>query len=143
MFLRRLISRLLAAAVALTVVGGGVRAGDEICDEAGKRDAEMKGGASAVDSAAAGNPAVVLLYNYTFCPREIRVKTGATLRFLNVDRRTSHSVWFKAAGKAESERFFPGDHVDVVVDLPPGTHEVLCGPHWEHQAMRANVVVEP
>ena len=140
---RLVTSRLLAAAVALAFAGGGVRAGDDIRDEAGKRFTEMKGAALASGDPAASDPAVVLLYNYTFCPREIRVKTGATLRFLNVDRRTSHSVWFKAAGKAESERFFPGEHVDVVIDLPPGTHDVLCGPHWEHQAMRAIVVVEP
>lgn len=133
---RLLASRLLAAA--LVLMCGGVRAGDDICDEAGKRFAEVKGG-----SPVSGEPAVVLLYNYTFCPRDLRVKAGSTLRFVNVDRRTSHSVWFRDAGRAESERFFPGEHVDVVIDLPPGSHEVLCGPHWEHQAMRGRVTVEP
>ena len=108
------------------------------CAAAEKRYREITGQPSAE-----AKPPVVLLFNYAFCPAEVSVTRGSTLRFINVDKRTSHSVWFKAAGKAESERFFGGEHVDMTIDLPPGTHEVLCGPHWEHQNMRAMVRVTP
>ena len=108
------------------------------CAAAEKRYREITG----QPSAEAKLP-VVLLFNYAFCPAEVSVKKGSTLRFFNVDKRTSHSVWFKAAGKAESERFFGGEHVDMILDLPPGQHEVLCGPHWEHQNMRGTVHVTP
>lgn len=108
------------------------------CAAAEKRYREITGQPSAE-----ARPPVVLLFNYAFCPAEVSVKTGTILRFFNADKRTSHSVWFKAAGRAESERFFGGEHVDVTIDLPPGQHEVLCGPHWEHQNMRAMVSVTP
>jgi plastocyanin len=135
-FLLATLSAIALCTVALR--GGGVRAQDDVCAQAEARYVELKGAPSA-----GANPPVVLLYNYTFCPRELRAKAGSVIRFVNVDKRTSHSVWFKAAGKAESERFFPGEHADVTLDLASGPHEVLCGPHWEHQNMRGHVVVTP
>jgi plastocyanin len=63
------------------------------------------------------------------------VKQGATVRWINVDRRTSHSVWFKEAGRGESERAFPEELVEMTIDLPPGEHPYLCGPHWEREGM--------
>ena len=71
------------------------------------------------------------------------VKKGTTVRWVNVEKRTSHSVWFKAAGKAESDRLFPEEHVEVTFDLPPGEYPYLCGPHWEKEDMRGTVTVIP
>lgn len=107
-----------------------------ICAEAAQRYRA----ASGRDAAAEAQP-VVLMFNYRFCPETLTVKRGVTVRFINVDRRTSHSVWLKKAGKPESDRLFSGEHVDVVMDMPAGAHEVLCGPHWEHQQMVGTVIV--
>ena len=83
---------------------------------------------------------VVKLYKYTFCPRNVTVKVGTTVRWVIVDKRTSHSVWLKAAGKAESERFFPEEHWEFPF-LAPGEYPYLCGPHWEQENMRGYVKV--
>ena len=110
----------------------------ENCDEAAKRFEELHG-----RSAASEQPAVVLMYKHTFCPVQLTVRHGAAVRFLNVDRRTSHSFWFKEAGRTESERFFPGEGTSMVIDLPPGEHTYLCGPHWEHEGMVGKLTVVP
>lgn len=107
-----------------------------ICAEAAQRYRA----ASGRDAAAEARP-VVLMFNYHFCPETVSVKRGATVRFINVDRRTSHSVWLKNAGRPESDRLFSSEHVDVLMDMAAGSHEVLCGPHWEHQHMRGMVIV--
>lgn len=127
--------------LALLVAACGLARADnaaENCAKAEERYREITGAPSA-----GANPPVVLLFNYAFCPVEVSAKKGTVLRFFNADKRTSHSVWFKAAGKEESERFFGGEHLDVTLDLEPGRHEVLCGPHWEHQNMRGVVVITP
>lgn len=85
----------------------------------------------------------VLMYKHTFCPPQITVRQGTKIRFLNIDRRTSHSYWFKDAGKPESERFFGGESVEMVVDLPPGEHTYLCGPHWQQDGMIGKMIVVP
>jgi plastocyanin len=110
----------------------------EICVEAEARYVQVFGKASSL-----AEIPVVTMYKHTFCPTEIAVKAGATLRFVNVDRRTSHSVWFKAAGREESARLFGEEHVDMVMDLPPGTHDYLCGPHWQQEGMIGKVIVRP
>jgi len=90
----------------------------------------------------AADPPVVLMYNYRFCPADFAARRGARVRFVNVDKRTSHSVWLRAAGRPESERVFSGDHVEVTLDdLSAGEHEVLCGPHWEREGMVGRLTV--
>ncbi len=83
---------------------------------------------------------VVKLYKYTFCPRNVTVKAGTTVRWVIVDKRTNHSVWLKDAGKAESERFFPDEQWEFPF-LSPGEYPYLCGPHWEQENMRGYVKV--
>lgn len=84
----------------------------------------------------------VLMYKYRFCPADVTVKAGERLRYVNVDKRTSHSVWLKAAGQAESERVFHEGVIEVDTRLPAGEHEVLCGPHWETDKMVGKITVE-
>lgn len=84
---------------------------------------------------------VVLMYRSTFCPLHVTVKQGDLLRWINVDRRTSHSVWFKDAGREESDRIFPEEAIDMTVDLPPGDYPYLCGPHWERENMIGRMTV--
>ena len=106
------------------------------CAEAEARYVQMAGRASADEPFT-----VVLMYRSTFCPVEITVKRGEEVRWINVENRTSHSVWFKDAGLPESERVFPGESVDMTVDLPAGEHTYLCGPHWERQNMIGRLTV--
>lgn len=87
-------------------------------------------------------PGVVLVkvYKYNFCPVNLTVKKGTRVRWLNIDKRTSHSVWMKDAGIKESERFFPEEMFEFTFQ-DSGPYPYLCGPHWETQKMRGFVRV--
>jgi len=108
-----------------------------ICEKAGKIyesfDAEYKAKAGEVP---------VLMYKYTFCPTPLTVKAGATVRWINVEKRTSHSVWLKEAGVKESERLFP-EESHTFTFTKPGEYPYLCGPHWEKEGMKGTVTVVP
>ncbi len=85
---------------------------------------------------------VVKLHKKTFCPPNIEVKAGTTVRWVNVDKRTSHSVWLRASGVKESERLFSEE--DWKFTFPkPGEFPYLCGPHWKDDDMRGSVTVVP
>ena len=86
---------------------------------------------------------VVLMHKYTFCPPDLQIKKGAKIRWVNVDKRTSHSVWFKEAGKEESDRLFSEEKVEMTFDLPPGTYPYICGPHGGQQGMRGTLTIVP
>jgi plastocyanin len=109
-----------------------------MCAEAAERYREQTGRVL-VDE----NPPVIVMYKTAFCPVTVTAKAGNTVRFVNLDRRTSHSWWFKAAGRPESERVFGGESAELTLDLPPGEHEYLCGPHWEADHMVGRIVVTP
>ncbi len=85
---------------------------------------------------------IVKLYKYNFCPANVTVKPGTTVRWINVDKRTSHSVWLKDAKIDESERFFPEETWEYTFDNP-GQYPYLCGPHWKDEGMRGFVKVQP
>lgn len=133
----------VAAGVTLVLAAHAVRATTPaeqaaVCTEAAERFRDQYGKAVSTE-----DPPVVLMFKHTFCPPDITVKQGGKIRFLNIDRRTSHSFWFKDAGQAESERYFSGEGTTMTMDLPPGTHTYLCGPHWEHQGMLGRVTIVP
>jgi len=109
----------------------------ERCEEAAAAYRALTG----KDAAAEPTP-TVLMYKYRFCPPTIQVKRGASVRYINVDKRTSHSVWLKDDGREESERVFQEGVVEVsTVGLADGEHSVLCGPHWERDGMKAKIIV--
>ena len=108
----------------------------EICAEAEGRYRQIFGKAPSEEPFV-----VVLMYRDNFCPQHVSVKQGTTLRWVNVDRRTSHSVWFKESGRAESDRAFPEELVEMTVDWPPGEYPYLCGPHWEREGMVGRLTV--
>ncbi len=87
---------------------------------------------------------VVKMYKYTFCPPQVTIKQGESVRWVNVDKRTSHSVWFRDEGKPESDRIFPDpeEKVEMKFDLPPGEYPYLCGPHWQSDGMVGKVIVK-
>lgn len=105
------------------------------CAEADKRYNDVMG-----DIKADPNVVTVKLYKYTFCPPNIKIKKGTTVRWVNVDKRTSHSVWLKQAGEAESERFFPEELWSYTFN-DAGKFPYLCGPHWDQEKMYGHVTV--
>lgn len=105
-----------------------------LCTEAETRYVEMFGG----PSAEAEGVVVVKMYKYNFCPAELTVPVGTTVRWANVDKRTSHSV--KVPGEPESDRAFPEEAVEFTF-LTEGDQDYLCGPHWETQKMIGMVTV--
>ena len=110
---------------------------DALCAEAAGRYRDI------FSREAASEPvATVLMYKYRCCPAEVRIRAGDRLRYVNVDRRTSHSVWLKDAGQAESERVFSEGIIDIDTRLPVGEHAVLCGPHWQSDHMVGKIIVE-
>ena len=109
----------------------------QICAEAEERFVAFFGYPSAEEEGVT----VVTMYKYNFCPAEITVPVGTTVRWVNVDKRTSHSVLSSDAGMPESDRAFPEEFVEFTF-LEPGAAETLCGPHWERQKMIGMVTVE-
>lgn len=109
----------------------------EICAEAEARYREIHGKASKDEAVK-----IVLMFKDTFCPIAITVSQGDTVRWVNLDKRTSHSVWFRDAGKPESDRLFSGEVVEMKFDFPPGNYPYLCGPHWESAGMIGTVTVK-
>ena len=84
----------------------------------------------------------VLMYKYRFCPPNVTVKTGTIVRWVNVDKRTSHSVWLKDAGQPESPRMFNLEFYEFPF-AAPGKYPYLCGPHWDQEKMVGHVTVTP
>jgi len=137
-----MIGKLVVSALALGLIVGATSpsfAGGEsekICAEAQKRydgmDAEYK---------AKPGETPILMYKYNFCPKTMTVKKGTVVRWINVDKRTSHSVWLKEKGDKESERFFPDESWIMIAD-EPGSYPYLCGPHWQQEGMKGTLVVK-
>jgi len=72
----------------------------------------------------------VTIQDYKFRPSEVRIHAGDTVKWINREKRTSHSVLFPADNGLESERMFPQEFWQRTFDKP-GTYEYTCGPHPE------------
>lgn len=90
--------------------------------------AAWAGAARAAESS--GVVVEVQMLNEKFVPDVLRVKPGTTVRWVNAEKRTSHSVHFAAEGLAESERMFPGESWQRRFDRA-GSYPYVCGPHPE------------
>lgn len=106
----------------------------DLCAEAEERYVDLIG----APSADAEGVAVVKMYKYNFCPAELTVPVGTTVRWVNVDKRTSHSVI--VPNEPESDRAFPEEVIEFTF-LTEGDQKYLCGPHWETQEMIGMVTV--
>lgn len=80
----------------------------------------------------------IRIQDYRFVPAEIRIRAGDTVKWINVEKRTSHSVLFLGEGGFESDRFFPDESWQRTFSKP-GTYSYRCGPHEE---MKGHVLVE-
>ena len=80
----------------------------------------------------------VTIQDYKFAPAEVRIKAGDTVKWTNMEKRTSHSVLFPAENGLESERLFPGESWKRTF-AAPGSYAYRCGPHEE---MKGSVRVE-
>ena len=134
--LRHVVLTSILAGIAGSALAGGE--GDDkiaaICAEAEERYVELIGNPSSEEEGVT----VVTMYKYNFCPAEITVPVGTTVRWVNVDKRTSHSVIVK--GEPESDRAFPEESLEFTF-MVPGEQDYLCGPHWETQKMIGMVTV--
>jgi len=79
----------------------------------------------------------VSIVNYTFMPQEVSIRVGDTVKWVNREKRTSHSVLFPQEGGRESERLFPEESWQRQF-TQPGQYPYHCGPHPE---MKGFVVV--
>ncbi len=82
--------------------------------------------------------AEIAIASYRFEPAEVRIKAGDSVRWINREKRTSHSVVFPQEGGRESERLFPDESWERRFS-EPGRYPYTCGPHPE---MKGVVVVE-
>lgn len=108
-----------------------------ICAEAEERYVELFGHPSSDEEGVT----IVTMYKYKFCPEQITVPAGTTIRWVNVDKRTSHSVILRGTDVPESDRLFPEEVFEFTFSIP-GPQDILCGPHWETQKMFGMVTVE-
>jgi plastocyanin len=108
-----------------------------ICEKAARRYEKIFG-----HSPASEKIRTVIMYKYTFCPQQVTIRQGESVRWVNVDY-TSHSTWFRQAGKPESERLFRKESSVMKFDLPPGEYPYLGSPHWQSDDMRGKVIVIP
>ena len=90
-------------------------------------------------AAARAQAVEVRMQGEKFLPAEIEVQVGTTVRWINAEKRTSHSVIFAAEGLPETERLFPGESWQRTFDKP-GRYPYVCGPHPD---MKGVVIVVP
>lgn len=79
----------------------------------------------------------VIIVNMKFEPARIEVKAGTTVRWVNKEKRSNHTVFFEKEGLAESDRLFPGESFERKFDSL-GVYPYICGPHPH---MTAEIVV--
>lgn len=75
---------------------------------------------------------------FQFQPAEVTIKQGATVHWVNREKRQYHSVWFEESGEEESDYLFPDDSYEKTFPAK-GSFPYRCGPHPE---MRGVIHVE-
>ena len=88
-------------------------------------------------TALAGQMVEVRIEKYLFTPPEVSIRAGDTVKWVNREKRTSHSVVFPQEGGRESERMFPDESWERQF-TQPGRYPYTCGPHPE---MKGEIIV--
>jgi len=73
--------------------------------------------------------AEVRIKDYKFLPEKVTVKAGETVKWVNDEKRASHSIVFPQE-RIESERLLGGDSWQRKFERP-GTYPYTCEPHPE------------
>jgi len=76
----------------------------------------------------------VSIEKYLFTPQEVSIRVGDTVKWVNREKRTSHSVVFPQEGGRESERMFPDESWQRQF-MQPGRYPYHCGPHPEMEGL--------
>jgi plastocyanin len=90
----------------------------------------LAGFALAASLASAGEVVEVSIEKMQFVPQLVKIKSGTTVKWVNHEKRSNHSILFEKEGLPESERFFPGESWQRTFDKP-GVYPYVCGPHPE------------
>ncbi|MBL8420870.1 MAG: cupredoxin domain-containing protein [Dechloromonas sp.] len=85
----------------------------------------------------AGQTVEVSIEKYAYTPAEVTIRVGDTVKWINREKRTSHSVVFPQEGGRESERMFPDESWPREF-TQAGRYPYTCGPHPE---MKGVVIV--
>ncbi|MBL8433202.1 MAG: cupredoxin domain-containing protein [Dechloromonas sp.] len=85
----------------------------------------------------AGQTVEVGIEKYTYTPAEVTIRVGDTVKWINREKRTSHSILFPQEGGRESERLFPDESWQREFTRA-GRYPYTCGPHPE---MKGVVIV--
>lgn len=86
--------------------------------------------ALAATLANAGEVVVVSIEKMTFDPQQVKIRPGTTVKWVNNEKWTNHSILFEKEGLPESDRFFPGESWQRTFEKP-GVYPYRCGPHPE------------
>lgn len=86
--------------------------------------------AACATMAGAAEPVEVSIIKMEFVPRIVKIQAGTTVKWVNNEKRTNHSIYFEKEGLPESERLFSGDSWQRTFDKP-GVYPYVCGPHPE------------
>jgi plastocyanin len=76
----------------------------------------------------AGQTVEVGIEKYTYTPAEVTIRVGDTVKWINREKRTSHSILFPQEGGRESERLFPDESWQREFTRA-GRYPYTCGPH--------------
>ncbi|MGA9394709.1 MAG: plastocyanin/azurin family copper-binding protein [Azonexus sp.] len=85
-------------------------------------------------TAVAGQTIEVVVEKYSYTPQEVSIHVGDTVKWVNREKRTSHSVVFPQEGGRESDRFFPDESWERQF-TQPGRYPYHCGPHPEMEGL--------
>ena len=78
----------------------------------------------------AGEVVEVGIVKMQFDPQRVKIKPGDTVKWVNHEKRSNHSVLFEKEGLPESDRLFPGESWQRTFEKP-GIYPYACGPHPE------------
>lgn len=81
-----------------------------------------------------GDTVIIEIKKYKFIPDEITVKVGTAIRWINLEKRQYHSVWFREAGDPVSDYFFPDETYERTFN-EPGDYPYVCEPHEKDSNM--------
>ena len=81
-------------------------------------------------NANAGEVVEVSIEKFLFVPQTVKVKPGTTVKWVNNEKRSNHTISFEKEGIPETDRLFPGEFWQRTFEKP-GSYPYICGTHPE------------